>query len=664
MRKLLILVLLLVTKTAPLMSQEYQKKFGVVWKEELELKACPIDPEAGAMVVFDEGISKFVDVEDGYEIEFSRVKRIKIFSESELEQAEIAIPYYVDGYGRTETLKMIQAFSYNLDGDRVVKKGLEKGAIFDEQISKHWRLKKFAIPNVRAGSIIEYRYVLKTPFHYNLPDWEFQSKIPTIHSQYTVATIPFYEYSFITQGVNDFDVYHSELSDEVRKFGNFSDSRAGNVGNGIKFQDMVYTYGMNNVPAFKDETFITSIDDYIMKIDFQLSVVHQLNGSRNNIITTWEELNKSMLKHEDFGKYIKSSSKYARQLLDEEIVLKENAEQNYAILIDYVKKNFSWNGRYSKYALQSSKEFFKTKKGNVAEMNLFLLSLLNEAGYEAFPVILSSREHGKIYKDYPFVHLFDYVVVMVGKDRPFLADATEPQLPFNKIPLRCYNDDGFIIHKSLSGWINIKNTSNSINFSSIKLTPAKNSSKMDIELTKIAYGYSGYLDRVEYKNDKAALANGLQSSLLRIDEVSTTGYKKKGGYYKTKAIGQANTEVYGDILAVQPFVNIVADKSALTQETRKLPVDFQYAQTEKFLVTVNIPAGFEPSALLKDVVLEDDLVKIDLKSTVKGSVVTIVAEYQYKKAVYSPSEYPKLKQHSDHIAKLFNQSLVFKKATP
>ena len=55
----------------------------------------------------------------------------------------------------------------------------------------------------------------------------------------------------------------------------------------ISYQDIVYKFGMKNIPAFGDEEFITSINDYVIKLDFQLSKIHTLDGRNIDIITTW-----------------------------------------------------------------------------------------------------------------------------------------------------------------------------------------------------------------------------------------------------------------------------------------------------------------------------------------------------------------------------------------
>ena len=72
---------------------------------------------------------------------------------------------------------------------------------------------------------------------------------------------------------------------------------------------------MKNVPAFNSEEFISSINDYIIKIDFQLSKIHTTSGVSIDVITTWEELSKELLTHQDFGKYINKSKRLASHLI-------------------------------------------------------------------------------------------------------------------------------------------------------------------------------------------------------------------------------------------------------------------------------------------------------------------------------------------------------------
>ena len=442
-----------------LYSQEFASEFGKISQSEIDMKFYEKDPDAGAVVLFDVGESKFVYIDQvGYNIEFVRHKRIKIFNESEFHKAEISIDYYVDVNRKKENVKSIEAISYNYINGEVSKQVLDMSNVYDEKINKNWRRKKFVFPNVQKGSVLELRYVLETPFHFNLPDWTFQSDIPVAYSQYTANMIPFYEYSFIAQGISKFDYQKSSISKVDRRWGNISESFGENICYGVKFNDYIHTYGMKDIPALNDESYISSINDYIMKIDFQLHKFNSPSGVTTNIMSTWPELNKSLLKSKKFGKYIKNSSKISKKILENDISIggltdKEKSKK----ILKYVKDNFTWNGYNSKYSSKTAKEFFKTKIGNSADINLFLIAMLNRAEINAKPVILSTRNHGKIKSSYPFDHFTNYVVAKIYIESPFMADATSSVLAYNRLPIRCINGIGLVVDEiDNTKWINLK----------------------------------------------------------------------------------------------------------------------------------------------------------------------------------------------------------------
>ena len=43
---------------------------------------------------------------------------------------------------------------------------------------------KVTMPNVKVGSVIEITYKVRSDFIFNFQDWEFQSTIPTVWSEY------------------------------------------------------------------------------------------------------------------------------------------------------------------------------------------------------------------------------------------------------------------------------------------------------------------------------------------------------------------------------------------------------------------------------------------------------------------------------------------------
>src|SRR5690606_35832886 len=100
-------------------------------------------------------------------------------------------------------------YTYNLENGSLTKNPLELSNVFTEKVNQYWDVKKFALPNVKKGSVIEYKYSVSSQNKFNFRDWEFQWRIPVIYSEYVAKMIPFYEYTFIFQGASKFDVYES-----------------------------------------------------------------------------------------------------------------------------------------------------------------------------------------------------------------------------------------------------------------------------------------------------------------------------------------------------------------------------------------------------------------------------------------------------------------------
>ena len=199
----LVVFIILISFAKSVSAQDYPKEFDKISYEELRLESYTPDPDAEALVLFDKGLSDFIEDDNGgFKIVLTRTVRIKIFKNSGFKFANVSIPYYQDGYGKSEIVKNIKANSYNHVNGSIQKKTLEKEDIFFEKSDQTWRQVKFSIPDVTEGSVIEYSYVLETPFKFNLPDWRFQRRIPTLHSRYVVKMIPFYEYVFLMQGAS------------------------------------------------------------------------------------------------------------------------------------------------------------------------------------------------------------------------------------------------------------------------------------------------------------------------------------------------------------------------------------------------------------------------------------------------------------------------------
>lgn len=659
--RIILVITLLISQLA--YSQKNESVFGLISKEEIEMESYEKDLEAKAVVLFDKGKSIFFDTDNGYDIRFTRHKRIKVFDKSESQYAEISIPFFVDGNGKTEVVKSIEAVTYNLENGRLSRRYLDPTAIYEEQINERWYNKKFVFADVQDGSILEYRYTLETPFHFNLPDWIFQAEIPTIYSEYQVSMIPFYEYVFIVQGISKFDYQNSEVANEKRTWGNISESYGRNVGSGIEFQDYVHTYVLKDIPAFIDESYISSANDYIIKMDFQLARFNSARGGKSIIISTWPALNKSLLKHKKFGKYIKGSSKGAKRILSKEMnVSGMNNNQKVIALIDYVKSNFEWNGYNGKYASQSAKDFFANKIGNSADINLFMIALLNEAGIKTEPLILSTRNHGKIRLEYPFDHFTNYVIALVYTDSPFLADGTEEFLPYNKLPIRCLNEKGLIVNnEDTPNWISLENNVPSIERSTISMTIDTVSSDVMAQVSIQNTGYMSFAARKRFKNDSAKIKEFYEDKIGDISRLRTIGFERENLPYFMNFVTTYEVEKIGGNIIIKPFLNLPLSENRLTQQKRTYPVDFIYPWENQFECILKVPSDFALNELPEGYKLENELVEIYLDYSFDNSTLIVKGNHKFKKSIYTADEYSQVKRYLDQIVKYFNRPIILER---
>lgn len=646
------------------LAQKKEVQFGKITADEIQMNSYKKDTTAKAVVLFDKGESLFFDTENGYDIRFTRHKRIKVFDKKEKNAAEVSIPFYTSSSGKAEKVISIEAFTHNFQNGKLVSQRVKASTIYEEKFNVRWTHKKFMFPNVQDGAILDLKYVLETPFHFNLPDWTFQDKIPTIYSEYEVRMIPFYEYTFLVQGIDKFDYQNSRVSDKERKWGNVSKSYGRNIGSGIEFQDNVHTYVLKDIPAFKDESYISSINDYIIKMDFQLARFHHPRGGSNEIISTWPELNKALLKNENFGKYLKKAERSAKDILEEDLNLDGLDEHQKAIhIIEYVKNNFEWNNNFSKYASQSPKEFENNKKGNSGDINLFLISLLNAADIATEPVIISTRNNGKIRFDYPFDHFTNYVIALVKTSRPFLADASEELLPYNRLPPRCINEYGLIVNEEDEvQWINLGSNILSMEKNTIAMQLDTVSMDVNTHISIQSTEYESYSNRRKFRNDTVQIKEYYEDKIGMIQQSRTLGYDKKSYPYSINLQGNYETEKLGSHVVVKPFLNLPVSKNHLNQDKRTYPVDFVYPWNNEFLSTLQLPESYEIDEIPKSYNINNELVEIRLQYSFTDDLFVAKGNYKFKKAIYVASEYAEIKNYIDEIVEYFNQPVILKKS--
>jgi hypothetical protein len=631
-------------------AQNFNNEYGKIGRDDIDYKFCPQDKSAEAVVISDNGLSYFSRKGDYFEIIYERTTRLKVLNEAGIKYANIEIPFYGEGE-IYENVYDIEACTYNFENGAFSRTNLDLTTCHDEKLNKYWNNKKFAMPNVKVGSIIEYRYKISSEYLFKLRNWEFQWKIPVLYSKYITKMIPFYQYTYLLQGTNKFDSQKTYTDAGMeRQYGN------------VKFQDQDYEFVMKDLPGFKDEKFISSEDDYIIKLNFQLSKVTNEYGASQNVITTWPEMIKDFIKNEDFGGYARKSEGMASKISELKSLSLLPAQQKYDSILNYVKANYTWNKLNDKYASKSPKALLKDKNGNNADINLFTIGLLNAVGIKAVPVILSTRDNGKIKYDYPFTHFFNYTVIMADIDgKKVLSDATNPLLKNDRIPEKCINDKGLIIQKDKVEWVGLQTVIPTKTQNTIMITVSDSTQNAVIQSSSTEYSALDY--RTEYGINmhlinKYLLNKGysvVDSSIIVKNQTDIKlPYILK--YSINDKPGKVNNKIY-----VSPFLNEIITDSPLKQPTRSYPIDMIYPVKVITFSEINIPDGYKVDFLPANDKIDNDQFEFDYKTVEKDKKLIVSMAYYFKEPVYDASEYTKIKYYFNEIVNKGSEKIVFVK---
>ena len=321
-------------------AQTYMPNYGKIEKSELEMISYEKDTTTGAIILYDIGHSYFYENLTNYSIRFTRKMRIKILKKDGFDAGSFEVYLYQEHSKNKEELTFVEGKTYNLQNGNVVSRSLDKLKVYEEQINNNLFKKKFIMPEIKEGSVIEITYTIESPFVFNLPDWTFQREYPTVYSEYTTSMIPYYEYVFILKGA---DKFHYQKSYEEKSHTITSQLGEGiNVYTGRKntIKIISHTYVMIDIPAFIDEGFIYNRKDHLISLDFQLATIYQHSGSSTKVINTWDNLIKDLFKSDYFGKFIDNSEKIAQKILEEELILTGKSDkEKIKEILHYVKNN-------------------------------------------------------------------------------------------------------------------------------------------------------------------------------------------------------------------------------------------------------------------------------------------------------------------------------------
>lgn len=636
-------------------------KYGKIELSEFDTKGSGADSAAAAVTLFDVGKGYFdVSPKTGdFVYVFERHIRYKIIGKAGYDYANLELSFYRRNSDETK-LDYMDAATYNLEDGKIVISKLNKDAKFSEKQDKNYTVKKFALPNVKEGSIVEYKYKMTSDFIFTLKPWYFQREIPTLYSEYEITIPEYYKYKPRTGGY----VFLNPKQEMINKtfiLGQQSLTAACSK----------QVYRAENVPALKKESFITTMDDYLSKIGFELSSVTVPGQVYKEITSSWPQIVKGLKGEENFGAFINRRS-YSKTLLKDIIKSETNPDNVTQLIFNYVKNNIKWNKEHYFYTSETNpKTIFEKKAGNSADINLCLLTLLTEANITASPVLLSTRENGA-HPGFPMLTDFNNVVVQaVIGDKTILLDATDKDHAPNLIAYQNLNHEGLKIDLASENgeWISLETTHPSRRSISMMLTLDKENkfngklylSSTGYEALNLRDKYRSAANEVDYLKDYKTGKTGLGVKNYKIDNLDDPAEPL---VETMDVLIEDNIEEAGNLAYFAPLLFERTKENPFRQEERVFPVDFAYPTEENYRITIDFPEGYQLDKTPKNekIVLPEDKASFTFLFAIDQNKLMITSKIQVKKSFFTPEEYQDLKELFKNVVRKQAEQIVFKKS--
>jgi len=643
----LLTLALLLSFNSPLFCQIKEITFGEIPKEDLVMAVYKEDPSADAVFLDDYCQVALTSFEKITVVSEHHI-RIKIINTDGLDYANIEIPYGVD-----DKVIGIKAATHNLENGETVTHEVDKKAFYFENTSRYRRTLRFTMPNVRVGSVIEYKYTMQSPYYFSLYNMEFQKEIPVRVSGLRVEIPGYFEYKLIPRG--NFSNVKFTKKEQVVRFGNRT------------VEGSVVQWYAYNMPASREEPFSTGSEDYYTSLGFELSKINFPGIFFEDISPTYPNLSKKLLERDDFGGFYQKNS-FLKEKTEEIIRGAESETEKLRRIHRFVADLMMWNGIYDYTASGTIKKVFNDEKGNSADINLLLLAMLRSAGISSEPVILSTRENGILNPFFAIIQKFDYVAVIASPDGDrYVIDATDPLRPFNMLPFYCLNGEGWALLGMNGSWVPVRNSERyqeSINLEmnlkedgSVTGHAVNSYESYDaLAVRKVCRleGTEAYTDLLRYVNNEWRISD------LELDNLDNNEEPLAETF--NFSISDA-ADINGDFIYMIPVQYDKLESNPYYSEERISPVDLGCPSEKVCRYSITLPDDYEvqetPSTFITQ--LEGGGAEYSYKLSSNGRIITIETILKFKEFRFNPERYNAIRDFYARIIQKQSEVIILKR---
>lgn len=652
-------IIALILAMAPFVAMAQMPKFGNVKMDEfLERPVNPVDSSANVYILYHDDVMSFNVVNGDVVRETQYKSRFLVLKEDGKDYANVIIRYFADknkAQGQSDMVSGISAYAYNVVDGKIEKTSMESKYIFTEQVDEKHKETKFTIPNVRVGTIVEFKYSIMSKRFWDVPTWFAQRCYPVKYAHLSLTYPDFFEFSHFCKGYTAVQVKKTPVN--VNFFSSVGTPPVSGVELDCKAE---------NILALRDEGFVTNASIYATRMEFELLGITVPGSARRSFAQSWDDVRMNLKEHQKFGNYLKMKTPFLDVLNSMDLGSMNKIEKAHAVY-SVLKNSIKWNKTFSCYAEHNPASRIEEGTGSNAEMNFLLLAMLKHVGVDCTPMLIKFRGNGPILR--PTADDFStFIVAFTGDDRElyFLDTASE------------YGDVN-TIHPSLLGYGVLYDTTIVENplpvYNLYEIGGNVNTIDVQGVITeegelqaqrKVTYqGMQSLMFKSEYHEvDSAKYIEKLEAR----DDIKILSYSAKNA----EGIGSQCREVVrftqplhsaGERIYFNPLGLPDEHSEHFTSETRICPVEFPFMQSTVLTSRISLPANYEIEEMPepKTITMSDGSLEASVGFQLAGNVLVTVYQSSLNTTLIDPNQYAELRKFWTELLEMNTLNVVLKK---
>lgn len=652
-------------------------KFGKIEKSLISQTAYPDDADAPAAILY-----RSTEIEydyrpnSGFWLVTKVFERRKIYNKAGLDKGNLEVLLYKSRSDK-QKIQSVKGITYNLEGDKIEEFKLKKDQIHQTNYDKYFDIVKITPPDIKEGSVVDISYEINSPFNY-IHELVFQEDIPVKKAEAQVRFLEYFQFKPHVKGMFPL-TFDQKYDVKTIKLMSSSGSDAGVNGtiqssssyNGtVSVNESVYTISGENIPAIKPEAYVTNIKNYRTTVRYELTSVKLPDEPFKMYAQTWGDVAKTLNEDGDFGQQLGKSGYFKKDLQNLQQQHSDSLQQLGAIY-NFVKQKMSWDKSGSIVCDDGVEKAYERGSGNVAEINLILTAMLREAGFKADPVAVSTRTHG--IPVFPTIDGFNYLVtrVKLGAGN-LLLDATEKYGVPGIIPERAINWVGYAINKDGSAeQINLipAKPSKTVVYVTAQLNPdgsAEGKARLQ-HFDQFAFNFREYVSDLKEELIFENIENNYFNSDIEIAEYKMLNKEDLGKpIIENFSLNKSDQcEIIGDKIYVSPLLFTGRVENPFKLNKRDYPIDFGFPYEFQYLITINIPEGYQLESVPESVAFEmpENIGSYQLNINQRPNQVQVKLNSNINAPLISPEGYEMIKNYFSQIVEKNKDRIVIVKKT-